>query len=392
MPPPTIQSQRGNAGCLALFFGLFALGGAFFLVVIGREVRDDWRSRTVYRDALCTIRSKEMITSRDRDGATYRPEFTYDVEADGRRWQVKGFNGWKISSGGYSRHEAILDRYQIGSRYPCLYDPDNPQHAILERASRWSNLFILLPLLFLTVGVIGIAAAFRPGPLGRRRGELTWLPSSSTRPGETLAVRLAPGAATRWAVPGAFLIALVWNGLSWGALFAAAHKGKPVPIFIYVFLGLFALVGVFIFWIFVRTVIVALLVRPTRVEISPGELLPGTTVEVLIDQPGPLDMRRFDVRLVCVESYQTQGEESQRRSEKLLEIEITEQEPCRIERGSEPKRRQIQIPPDAMHSFVASRHRIEWKVVVRGEPERWPKFEREFPVCVLPGSSAAKVA
>jgi hypothetical protein len=45
---------------------------------------------------------------------------------------------------------------------------------------------------------------------------------------------------------------------------------------------------------------------------------------------------------------------------------------------------ELSIPQNVMHSFHASHNWIEWKLVVRGEPRRWPPYERSFPVIVYP--------
>ncbi|MCZ7648655.1 MAG: hypothetical protein M5U26_25920 [Planctomycetota bacterium] len=42
----------------------------------------------------------------------------------------------------------------------------------------------------------------------------------------------------------------------------------------------------------------------------------------------------------------------------------------------------VTLPADAMHSFSAEHNKIVWKLRVQGDIERWPDFDREFPLRV----------
>ena len=42
------------------------------------------------------------------------------------------------------------------------------------------------------------------------------------------------------------------------------------------------------------------------------------------------------------------------------------------------------VPADVMHSFDAPHNKIQWKLIVRGVPESWPEYQREFPVIIHP--------
>ncbi|MDX1945296.1 MAG: hypothetical protein SFU86_07805, partial [Pirellulaceae bacterium] len=51
----------------------------------------------------------------------------------------------------------------------------------------------------------------------------------------------------------------------------------------------------------------------------------------------------------------------------------------------------LPIPAAAMHSFHAPHNSLSWKLVVRGEVEHWPPFERGFPIVVYPGEATLRV-
>ena len=48
----------------------------------------------------------------------------------------------------------------------------------------------------------------------------------------------------------------------------------------------------------------------------------------------------------------------------------------------------VTIPVGAMHSFASEHNAVRWRIVVRGQPERWPGFVRVFPVIVYPPGPA----
>jgi hypothetical protein len=39
-----------------------------------------------------------------------------------------------------------------------------------------------------------------------------------------------------------------------------------------------------------------------------------------------------------------------------------------------------------MHSFASAHNAVRWRIVVRGQPERWPGFVRVFPLIVYPAT------
>ncbi len=64
----------------------------------------------------------------------------------------------------------------------------------------------------------------------------------------------------------------------------------------------------------------------------------------------------------------------------------------RVERPGRPmqkgyrleERADFRIPPDAMHTFVASNNKLQWFVTVQVKIARWPDFRKVYQVTVLP--------
>lgn len=52
----------------------------------------------------------------------------------------------------------------------------------------------------------------------------------------------------------------------------------------------------------------------------------------------------------------------------------------------------VSLPAMAMHSFVSEHNSVSWRIVVRGQPARWPAFTRSFPVVVFPAPAREPAA
>ena len=45
---------------------------------------------------------------------------------------------------------------------------------------------------------------------------------------------------------------------------------------------------------------------------------------------------------------------------------------------------QLQIPKDGMHTFIASRNKLQWFIHVKINFAKWPDYEEDFEIKVLP--------
>ena len=119
-------------------------------------------------------------------------------------WTYDAVPTWGPDKGG---QQAIVDSFQVGKTYPCWYDPDRPEKAILVRGHAWVPFLLLfVPLAFMTVGAIGMYNA-------RENREKTALVLSQ-RSRQTLPYRLRCDTDSGCAVSGCLLFALFWNGIS----------------------------------------------------------------------------------------------------------------------------------------------------------------------------------
>jgi hypothetical protein len=151
------------------FFGLFFLAGCGFLVLMGGFLLRDWKANNRYLPNSCVVldgrlalgTTEQVIlegdTSRTESRPAYKPELKIQYEVGGRKYEV-----WTNGAiGGFSpdrgAQQAIVDSFRVGVSYPCWYDPDSPDRAILVRGYAWNAYgALIVPVVFLVFGVAGM--------------------------------------------------------------------------------------------------------------------------------------------------------------------------------------------------------------------------------------------
>jgi hypothetical protein len=131
----------------------------------------------------------------------------------------------------------------------------------------------------------------------------------------------------------------------------------------------------------------------TTLEISELPLAPGGEYQIWLVQQGNLKIRSLDVSLICEEEATfTQGTDIRTETREVYRQLCFERRDFDIETGrpfSEMCR--FAVPITAMHSFLSPHNVVRWKIVVHGEAEKWPAFERGFPVVVYPGETTTQL-
>lgn len=129
-----IEQTKGISHTLVLFVltGISILVG---LVLYYWPVSQAWQVNN-YQSASCTILAKKLETVTTNGGDdSYHPTFTFSVPAgDGKNYIAHGYGLIDSSSSDRPAEQALLDSYNVHSRYPCWYDANNPAHAVLNRA------------------------------------------------------------------------------------------------------------------------------------------------------------------------------------------------------------------------------------------------------------------
>ncbi|HEY2881654.1 MAG TPA: hypothetical protein VGJ15_04460 [Pirellulales bacterium] len=403
----------GSAGEALFFAILFITGLAFLVLLLARMVIPEWRANHEFIQTTATVMKARVGESTDSDGKpVYRPEALLHYQADGQ-----DYDSWTFDiTGGYSSNQeevqAIVDRITPDREYWCWYDPLNPAKAVLVRGYRWWFwLLLLLPIGFLSSGGGGLiyviwhwgkstehrAARGQPGridlfdttqPTVKNYPTVPHDADLTNSPGTQLKYRLPANTSQGWRLLGATVACLLWNGIVAGFFVVAVRKhfqgngDWQLDLFVLPFL----LAGGFLVYYFIRELLIATGIGPTLIEISDHPLWPGKTYALHLVQGGSLTMNSLEVLLQCEEvATYRQGTDSRTDRRVVHRQNVFHRNQFEIAPGQNFEALfDLHVPPLAMHSFKSDHNEVQWKLVVRGNVEGWPPFERSFPVVVYP--------
>lgn len=183
-------------------------------------------------------------------------------------------------------------------------------------------------------------------------------------------------------------VAIVWNSLVAGFVIQMVRQHldeRPNWLLTWLIVP-FVFAGVWTIYALVRQILLTSGTGNTLLEIAEHPLHPGGRYEAFLSQTGRLKVRWFQVQLVCEEQATYQQGTDTRKA-----IAVVHRETVLSERkfeippgGAFETHFTVNIPPTAMHSFLAAHNAVSWMLVVRGRMARWPEFERRFPLYVYP--------
>ncbi len=136
---------------------LFGVGLAFGVVAYVTYLRPEMRVNQEFVEANCTVLEKRLIIMQDRNGVVYRPEFLIRYGVGDRQYEARTYDITSASTSGRAAKEEILNKYDVGARYPCWYDPNAPQIAVLVRGySAFGFVLVGASVLLMLIGLVGM--------------------------------------------------------------------------------------------------------------------------------------------------------------------------------------------------------------------------------------------
>ena len=208
-----------------------------------------------------------------------------------------------------------------------------------------------------------------PSPHAPRETQVALKPAS----GCGLAVLLAVGLAFMTAGIGWTVMLLMDKGEFW---------------FVWIFVAVFELVGLVIVGIGVAQLLARRKVEPPELVVSVQPLYLGETFTVRLRQPfkGDCQLNGVALKLICREeaTYRRGTNTHTDRHEVFSEsypVFEAQHAPAGTVLESEVS---LQIPEDAMHTFVALRNKILWFLEVHVDIAAWPDYREEFQLQVAP--------
>ncbi|HEX7446494.1 MAG TPA: DUF3592 domain-containing protein [Pirellulales bacterium] len=406
-----------GSGCffaLALLIGCAALGAVFVQMAI-----PELRANRDFVEHRARLLDKGLDEQPAGGGTIYAPRFRLRFSLDGRNYSPwASYDVADLHDSDRARSQRLLDRFDVGQDYSCWYDPRNPERVIMARGYTWfAWLMLLVPAPFIAVGGVGLfytiwnwgKSAERRAMLAQEAARRQALeePTGAPRlphvpgpeemtdsPGTTLAFRL-PSAAPGWNLLGLLLISLIWNGVvAVFVVMAIESYRQDEPDWLTIgIVAPFALAGLGLVGFFLRQLLAGNGVGPTIVEVSQQPLYPGHEYELFVSQAGRLSIKSLSVVLACEEeATYRQGTDARTAVRRVYEQEILRREGFEIRGAPWDVRAKFSVPAGAMHSFRAEYNKINWKLLVRGEADRRPTFERSFLVHVYPGCAESHAA
>lgn len=214
-------------------------------------------------------------------------------------------------------------------------------------------------------------------------------------PGVDLAFRLPPTQSPGWRLLATTIFALLWNGVGCVLTVWAirSHVAGQPEWFLSVFLLPFWAVSAWSIRYLLQLIWLHTGMGMTTLEISDMPLMPGRTYQVAVAQHGHIRYKLLQLWLACEEetTYQ-QGTDIRTESREVYRQPLFERRDFSVEPAAPFQATcSVPIPAGAMHSFHSQHNSISWKLVVGGEAEGWPGFERGFTVVVFPGETTMQV-
>lgn len=407
----------------ALFHAALMVAGVGFggLLVTGIAV-PEWRINHDFIESRGTVVGKGLAR-RSTGGsaaaqASWQPSVRLRYPAGEEAAEAWTFDGPEEPD--RARALERLDRVRLGEELPCWYDPARPAHVVISRGYNWWMwaLTLLLPGALLAFGGAGLARSLgrwgrseerqaatghRPrDPLAEGAASTTGHPGIPScedlvnSPGTILRYRLPIESPESWNLLGLGLFAVLWNAVV--ALLAVNAGldllGGRIDWLLLAVLVPFAVVGVGGVVAFTRSLVLATAVGTTQLEISAHPLQPGGTYEALLAQGGTGAFRDLEMSLE-LEERATFRQGTDTRTDRLVvwRSPLGSWQGLQLSPGTRfEARATIHVPAAAMHSFASEHNAVNWRIVIRGRPTRWPAFTRAFPVVVFPLSPGEPAA
>lgn len=365
----------------AILFGLIFVGagvaGTWFLLIRPLMFTLD---ATGWTETPCKIVDARVESHSDSDGTTYSVEITYEYEYNGKRHRSDRFRFMNVSSSGCRGKQAFVDKYKQAPNTVCYVDPDNPSEAVLQRNLSLFNLFGLLPLVFIAVGIWIMKSGIKGRFQSRGR---EWLPAIRDD-GMEGSILLKPAFTPLKKLGVAIVFCLFWNGIISIFITEAVRgftSGQP-EWGLTLFMIPFVLVGI---GTIVAVVYCALtLLNPKYLlMLMPEQLCPGTPCLIGWKAYGRSSrIQNLSLKLIGREeaTYQrgTNTVTDKRNFFEQTLIETTD--PGQIAKSET----EFTIPADTMHSFEADNNKIVWLFELAGDIHRWPDVKHEYKFIIHP--------
>ncbi|MCF7849655.1 MAG: DUF3592 domain-containing protein [Kiritimatiellales bacterium] len=351
-------------GAVFVLVGLIALKPLFITPLQKTHNAKTWDS------VPATVVSSKVKSHSDDDGTTYSVYIAYRYEIDGEEFLGDRYTFMGGSSRGRDSKAGIVRRYPTGRKFNVYVNPVNPFESVIQREFTPMMWLGLIPLIFVIAGIAGIAVM-----IGGFRAKT----KLDTRQAQEQIVTLK-GTSPAAKASGLLIFTLIWNGV------VVLIFKSEAPILFHIVFGFFGLIMIAAS---IHAILALFNPRPI-VEITPGNIRPGTSVAMRWRTNGNIDrIEKLTISLQCLkitaETTRRGGKshtttiKTPQHDEELLQ---TDSQP-EIAQGTLQFQIPEEVPPSRPKGF---RGEIRWQLVFHGDIKRWPDLKEELPFTVYPSA------
>ena len=367
---PTTESsppdERKGRFVLILFGAVFLLAGLLLIKPVLVNPLLKTRAAKSWDRTAATVVSSKVKTHSDSDGNTYSAYIAYRYEVDGREYIGDRYTFTQGSSSGYAGKAEKVRQHPPGRELTIYVNPADPSESVVDPSPSWGLLFGLIPLIFTLVGggiLFAAFRSFRAPALDPRQAQMHVVTlKGKSRLGKLLFL---------------VLFALIWNGVV-----VILFRSDASLIFRIVF----PLFGLFVIGAALHAALGCFNPRP-EVELTPGNLIPGTTAALRWRITGRVDrLRRLSVTLQCLKVTTVTRRSGGNSRTSVEKTPIYEEELLHTDRPHELAQGALQftIPADRPASRRGNSNGIQWQLVFRSDIPRWPDLKEELQFTVYP--------
>lgn len=394
-PVSSISSQASNAnqaGCLVIFFGIFALFGVGFFY--GFFIRPVWKIYAArnWTEIPCVVESSEVRRHSSDKGSTYSVDILFRYEVNGHEFRANRYSFVTGSSSGRAGKLAIVRQYPPGRKTTCFVNPTDPTEAVLERRFTNDMWLGLIPLVFLAIGIGGMVFAIRKSR-SKTGSTMTRIAGRTASANEQFASPIAGERVLkarygpRLRLVGGIVFAVIWNGIvsvfGWH-VFEGFRRHRP-EWFLAIFLIPFVLIGLGVIAYVVYAFLGLFNPRP-KLRLRPAAIRLGENLACDWTINGAVSrIRRLTIEIEGVEEARyRRGTSTYTDKSVFVRLPVVDNDRHREFASGGVT---AMLPTQYVPSFKAPNNRIYWQLKLHGEIARWPDISEEYEIEVLPPSN-----
>lgn len=165
------------------------------------------------------------------------------------------------------------------------------------------------------------------------------------------------------ALVGLTIASVLWNGISWLAMWAVLFNDKSAPLFVKIMIGLFCVIGLVLVGAVIRQILIMMTWAGTQVEVGKELLRPGESTRLRVYQRGDFAIDRLKLVVVAKETARYKvGTDTRVATEEIWRKVLVDQGSLRAQSGRPLVEAMLEIPSEAMHSFDARSNKFEWRI------------------------------